>query len=87
MESVHAAFGQDEVAVDALFLQPVGVLHAFIKEEVSRSDPDPGRREVGERGATRRNRIRRNFGLPRLLTEITRPAAMVVLIVPKIWNS
>ena len=33
MESVYAAFGQDEVAVDALFLQPVGVLHAFIEEE------------------------------------------------------
>ena len=52
MKSVYATFGQDEFAVDARFLQPICVFNAFIEKEVSRADPDPGRRKVGKQEAT-----------------------------------
>ena len=47
-------FGQDKFAIDVFVLEPMGVLDTFVEEEVSRSNPDPSRGEVGERGARSR---------------------------------
>ena len=53
VESVNTILGQDELAGNALILQPISVSNTLIKEEVSR--PDAGWWEAGEQGATGRD--------------------------------